>query len=369
MVFCSQCGHRCDDGARFCSSCGAQLAAAAAPAAAAPAAAPAAGPPAVHVPAGGTWPAPFAPGDDELPAYQQVIGSGTTRPAPVPARQAPPPPATAPARPTAGRRRSRPQAPQTPQAPPPLATVAERHAECPICFEHLANTEPVACFVDRHSRRVCRHYFHHRCAVRSSQHNSECPLCRTRFLEVLEVPRMVDNPRLWFAAVDTDGNGTLSRQEVMDALKAQLPLDWERLERDMVPSLWRRWDPNNDGQITFDELTGPRGLVHWIRKQYPRLEEGRSPPIQEKEEWFVYWAASSADGDDDALEKDEVVRALIKTFNLSRDLDQVENMKSVVDSVFVLFDHDGDGTVDKHEFLKPGDGLADTIIASLQFQR
>ena len=58
------------------------------------------------------------------------------------------------------------------------------------------------------------------------------------------------------------------------------------------------------------------------------------------------------------------MRALIKTYNLSADLGQVRQMRELVSAVWPLFDLDGTGLVTREEFLRPGDGLADAIIAS-----
>ena len=58
------------------------------------------------------------------------------------------------------------------------------------------------------------------------------------------------------------------------------------------------------------------------------------------------------------------VRALIKTYSLASDLGQVRQMRELVSAVWPLFDLDGTGRVSQQEFLRPGDGLADAIIAS-----
>lgn len=57
------------------------------------------------------------------------------------------------------------------------------------------------------------------------------------------------------------------------------------------------------------------------------------------------------------------MRALIKTFELSSNLTQVQHMRGIVDAVWALFDPDGSGAIDRREFLMP-DGLAETIVAS-----
>lgn len=58
------------------------------------------------------------------------------------------------------------------------------------------------------------------------------------------------------------------------------------------------------------------------------------------------------------------VRALIKTYSLASDLGQVRQMRELVSAVWPLFDLNGTGRVSQQEFLRPGDGLADAIIAS-----
>ena len=40
-------------------------------------------------------------------------------------------------------------------------------------------------------------------------------------------------------------------------------------------------------------------------------------------------------------------------------------MRSTIDAIWPIFDTDGNGSIDRDEFLQPGDGLADTIIAEM----
>ena len=55
---------------------------------------------------------------------------------------------------------------------------------------------------------------------------------------------------------------------------------------------------------------------------------------------------------------------MIKTFELSsNNLEQVRNMRDIVDAVWAVFDPDGSGSIDRREFLMQ-DGLAETIVAS-----
>jgi hypothetical protein len=82
---------------------------------------------------------------------------------------------------------------------------------------------------------------------------------------------------------------------------------------------------------------------------------------RDKEAWFRYFD----DDDSDSLEQSEIVRALIKTFRLSDEVSKVRELRDTVANIWPLFDHDGNGGICMTEFCKPGDGLADTIIASL----
>ena len=62
-----------------------------------------------------------------------------------------------------------------------------------------------------------------------------------------------------------------------------------------------------------------------------------------------------------------MVRALIKTYRLSTDLGQVRAMRDLVAAVWGLFadDEGASARISREAFLRPRDGLADTIIASL----
>ena len=173
-------------------------------------------------------------------------------------------------------------------------------------------------FLNALGRRICRHYLHSKCVQDMAART--CPLCRAPFDTLKEVPKLAEDPDAWFKCVDSDNSGFLSRTEVVDALKAQLPLDWERFEKEMVPEMWKRWDHNDDGKLTLEELKGKHGLLEWIQIHYPNNRPVvEPPPIEQKEEWFDHW------DEDKSLEIEEVelVRALIKTLKLSSDISKV----------------------------------------------
>ena len=44
---------------------------------------------------------------------------------------------------------------------------------------------------------------------------------------------------------------------------------------------------------------------------------------------------------------------------------KVQMMRGTVDAIWPIFDDDGSGSIERDEFLRPGEGLADTIIATV----
>ena len=246
--------------------------------------------------------------------------------------------------------------------------VAETYGECAVCFDPLCS-QRTAVLTQEHGRgmrkertRSCAHFFHLACANELRVHHSQCPICRAPFNGVLPVPSPETDPDGWFAAVDVDGDGRLSPSEVLEALRAQIRCDWHAIER-QLPKMWRKWDINGDGYVEKNELVSRGGLIEYVTKHFPRRTERERPPppsiARAPNEWFEYW-----DEDDSGeLEKEEVVRALIKTFGLGQDMPSLRNIRAIVDAVWCVFDPDGSGAVDRREFLMR-DGLADTIVAS-----
>ena len=77
-------------------------------------------------------------------------------------------------------------------------------------------------------------------------------------------------------------------------------------------------------------------------------------------EWFHYW---DEDGSQ-SLEKDELIRALIKTFRFTQGPELLRDLSDTVNAIWPIFDTDGNGCIDMEEFIM-NDGLRDTILASL----
>lgn len=58
-----------------------------------------------------------------------------------------------------------------------------------------------------------------------------------------------------------------------------------------------------------------QGLLSFIQAQFSPKAAEAVPPLSDKARWYAYWD-KDANG---SLEKEEVVRALLKTLNLGRD--------------------------------------------------
>ena len=248
---------------------------------------------------------------------------------------------------------------------------AEMKAECPICFEALCDG-PVGVFLGPDGKRVSQHFFNLAAAQEWLRSGSGvCPLTRKRISSVLPVPDIRTHPTEWFAAVDIDGDRRLSRVEVVECLKAQLPIDGAQLDAAVADPhhwMWQQWDADGSGFIESNELLAPQGLVAYVRTAFQRADAADAgiPDIsRDKDAWYAYWDEDRSG----ELDKEEVVRALLKTFRMTSDQAQVTMMRGAIEAIWPVFDDDGSGSIDREEFLKPNEGLADTIIATLGLHR
>lgn len=250
--------------------------------------------------------------------------------------------------------------------------VFEEHAECSVCFEALCDA-PSAVFVltttardgkSTSRKRSCAHFFHLRCArCLQSKKFTACPVCRAHFDDVLPVPDPATDPERWFEAVDANGDGRLSPNEVLEVLRAQIPCDWRAIERhltrrssgDAKKSLFDRWDPDGDGFIEKKELIAPGGLLEYVIRKFPKrnvdddessdgvcsfanatnaaastshlnheswtsFSSREDPPELAKfpSEWFAFWDTNASG----SLDKEEVTRALVKTSRHEREFSE-----------------------------------------------
>lgn len=250
---------------------------------------------------------------------------------------------------------------------PVLSTAAEARQmmECAVCFEDLSS-EPCAIF-RRGSRRVCAHLLHHRCALELPQRS--CPYCRAEFEEATCLPTLDADPEGWFRCADVEGDGRLSKQQVLQLLLCQFPLDAHKFEASME-LLWPTFDIDGSGYIDRAQFFAPsHGLFHYAKNNLDTLI--RTPPADEsaggvipcitrdRNAWFDHFDEDRGG----SLNEEELVRALIKTNHLASDLSQVREVRELVSAVWGLF-ADGETAITREIFLRP-DGLADAIIASL----
>ncbi len=81
--------------------------------------------------------------------------------------------------------------------------------------------------------------------------------------------------------MDLNGDGKLSQAEVLEVLRAQLPVDWHAMETEL-PRLWSRFDPNGDGFIERHEMMRVGGLLAGACRLYtspsPRVRTGSRMP-------------------------------------------------------------------------------------------
>jgi len=251
-------------------------------------------------------------------------------------------------------------------------TVSSKSFECPVCYFELFKFPTGV--IRLHSRRCCGHYFHKDCAqyllkaMKGSGRAANCPVCGVTFSEVKAMPDLITDPREWFAVCDVDFGGELDAYEVVEALGCMLPVNRHRLEKH-VRAHWHEWDPDGDGTITLYEFIMPqRGLKDWIIKHMSMLRADAvakpqcCPSIDRNpREWFHYW---DRDGSG-TLEKDEVCRALIRTFcrdeNGLPKLIAAHDMRDIAVSLWSALGFSPFDSVSFEEFVGPY-GLLDQFL-------
>jgi len=165
-----------------------------------------------------------------------------------------------------------------------------------------------------------------------------------------------------------DGDGKLSRKEVIEVLKATLPVDnaeLDAIKNDSNSQVWQKWDSDGSGFVEQAELLRPGGLLEYVRGAFAAEEQSDKaiPDLKgDKNGWFRHW---DEDGSQ-SLEQNELVRALVHTWQIEQEFDKLETVKESIAAVWCIFDHDGSGSIELEEFVAEG-GMADTIIASIDF--
>eukprot|EP00928_Gymnodinium_smaydae_P017125 TRINITY_DN16535_c0_g1_i1.p1 TRINITY_DN16535_c0_g1~~TRINITY_DN16535_c0_g1_i1.p1 ORF type:complete len:253 (-),score=41.92 TRINITY_DN16535_c0_g1_i1:103-861(-) len=244
--------------------------------------------------------------------------------------------------------------------------VAEQHAECPLSFKPLYQG-PIAIFLDASGKRIGTQFYRLDAAEEfvAQAGNSEamCPVTQRVISRVQPVPSILDDPKGWFRACDADGNKKLSRDEVVSALKAQLPLDNRAIDRFRTDdAAWRKWDANGSGFIEYVEIMDEdRGLLKFIRDTFAgSAKELPVPDLRkDRDAWYRYWDEDNSG----ELEFEEVLRAFAKSYEI--DVAGIGQLRESLQAVWVIFDTDNSGSVGRREFMLPNDGLADTVLATM----
>jgi Ca2+-binding EF-hand superfamily protein len=80
--------------------------------------------------------------------------------------------------------------------------------------------------------------------------------------------------------------------------------------------------------------------------------------------WFQFWD----EDDGGTLCKNEVLRAIVKTFRIAdNSVARTAAIFGSLDAMWPIFDTDGSGEIDINEFTET-DGLCDSLVASLHFE-
>jgi len=238
-----------------------------------------------------------------------------------------------------------------PPEPAPISSSAVDHAECAVCFA-LMCTKPVCCLMYQ-GRRSCTHFIHAQCGrtmLDSGMLN--CPVCSSAVDGLKDLVDPQANPMGWFDQVDFDGNKKLSKAEVQEVLKATCPVDYRALDA-QFDSLWLQWDKKGEGELAFYDV---EPILSFVIGQMKPVEAPRAPPVSDKEAFFRFFDEDNSG----YLDKDEVVRGMIKAYDLSVNLKAIQVLRESIEVLWVICDTDGSGFIELDEFCVDG-GMADQL--------
>ena len=188
-------------------------------------------------------------------------------------------------------------------------------------------------------------------------------------------PPDVSAPLSWFTYTDKGQDGTISPEEVASTLCMQLGPESSQ-ERIYIHNAtlkeWSNFDKNNDMVVSKNEFL-QCGMIQFIVNFQKKWNEecdhrcafvkttkrhckGRPPFLTEAQKWFEYVDTSN----DQELSADEVIHGLILTLKPSTSQEKV-TIRDIVEYSFILFDDNGNGTIEKSEFLSK-DGMSEALI-------
>jgi len=228
----------------------------------------------------------------------------------------------------------------------PTVLLEQREAECPICMEPLWTSTPTA-FVEQRGREgsahvICGHFFCFDCAGQQYEKQQSqrvdqffCPICRATARDVMPLPDIAVNPKLWFQFLDHEGHGRIDKKTVAQALEAILPLDTENLHEAMDDHCWAAWDKNGNGFIEEVAFFAPGGLLGWVRSHQHQLKaanlRGKAPPLSQPEAWFRHWDSSKKK----RLRRSDAIRGLCEAASVSSlQTRKIQQLRDVVETAF-----------------------------------
>eukprot|EP01063_Lacrimia_lanifica_P013064 TRINITY_DN19719_c0_g1_i1.p1 TRINITY_DN19719_c0_g1~~TRINITY_DN19719_c0_g1_i1.p1 ORF type:complete len:358 (+),score=48.80 TRINITY_DN19719_c0_g1_i1:60-1133(+) len=241
------------------------------------------------------------------------------------------------------------------------------HPECCICLDPLCKGT-VAVLADGNSERVCPHYFHGACVEAATGFQGAerlCPMCRTEFSHIIEMPDPMERPDAWFCLVDVSRSGALSKQDVLNVVTATCPVDEAELES-LLDARWGDW-VSDSGGVTAAELPA---LLAFVKERLPASERrhgGRStrpldtiPDIKtQKGAWFDFWDLHGTG----TLDRETTLSAIVRTLNAGQS-DFVGDILHGLDQIWPVFAGSYISPISKDAFVD-ADGLGDTVVAML----
>lgn len=249
----------------------------------------------------------------------------------------------------------------------PTVLIEENTAECPICMEPLWTSTPTAfvSFARSGGAEVahvkCAHFFCFDCASqqymqqqRQNVNEFQCPICRAPATEVMPLPDITVNPRLWFQFLDLEGKGWIDKKVVVQTLEAMLPIDTENLREALEESVWAQWDKAHNSRISEREFFESGGLLEWVRGHQHELQAARvrgpAPLLAEQPEaWFRHWDWAKRG----RLRRGQVLRALCEAARVSSL--EPKRIKQLKDGIQSIWDkHAEDDALPQDRFLAAG---------------
>jgi hypothetical protein len=136
---------------------------------------------------------------------------------------------------------------------------------------------------------------------------------------------------------------------------------------------WHRWDPDGDGTITEKEFLAPRrGLRDFLVNNFDliksdsiRIRPEEIPVLDSNPRaWFEYWDYDQSG----SLERDEVIRAIVRSFCLTTwgepMIARAAEMRSVAMYMWQTMGYSDFDSITFEEFNKPY-GLGDQVLHNL----